>query len=518
MARKPLSSVDTAWLRMEEPTNPMMITGVMMFDAPLEYERLRATVERDLLCFDRFRQQAVQPLMGGPYWQDDADFDLGYHLQRATVPPPGDQAALQDLVSLLASRQLDFSRPLWQVHLVEEYGAGSALICRLHHCIADGLALVHVLLKLTDTEPDAPWPALEPEPRRRPRRHPVTRMLRPAGAALRAARQASGAVVHGCQTMRADPSRVKELARTGVRGTTSLAKVLLLWPDRKTILKGELGVAKRAAWSAPIPLQDVKDIGRALGATINDVLLTAMSGALRRYLQDQGQEVDGLSFRAFVPVNLRAPGTEEELGNRFGLVFLPLPVGTADPAERLPELKQEMDALKDSLEAPVAFGILATIGAVPEVIQDVVINIFGLKGTTVMTNVIGPKEPLYLAGAPLDSFMFWVPQAGRLGLGASILSYDGKIFVGVITDEGLVPDPDAIVAAFQIEFEELQTAVREAEAASPGAPDAGSDAEAGESADRSAEAPRRCQALTKAGKPCKNRALSGSEFCRVHQA
>ena len=241
-------------------------------------------------------------------------------------------------------------------------------------------------------------------------------------------------------------------------------------------------------------------------------------GALFPNEPRQGQEVDGLSFRAFVPVNLRPPGTEEELGNRFGLVFLPLPVGIADTAERLPELKRHMDALKDSLEAPVAFGILTTIGAVPEVLQDVVVNIFGLKGTTVMSNVIGPKEPLYLAGAPLDSFMFWVPQAGRLGLGASILSYAGKIFVGVITDEGLVPDPDAIVAAFQTEFEALQTAVREAEAASRDAPDAELEAEADEGADRPADAPQRCQALTRAGKPCKNRALSGSEFCRVHQA
>jgi WS/DGAT/MGAT family acyltransferase len=204
-----------------------------------------------------------------------------------------------------------------------------------------------------------------------------------------------------------------------------------------------------------MPLQDVKGIGKGLGGTVNDVLLTAMTGGLRRYLQDRGEPVDGLNFRAVVPVNLRRPGTEHELGNKFGLVFLSLPVGLADPVDRLRELKRRMDGLKDSLEAPVAFGILNGIGMSPEAIQDVVVNIFGTKGTAVMTNVIGPMEPIYLAGAPLDSLMFWVPQSGRLGMGVSILSYAGRVWMGIITDEGLVPDPEAIIAGFQSEFAQL---------------------------------------------------------------
>lgn len=330
--------------------------------------------------------------------------------------------------------------------------------------------------------------------------------------------------------MRVDPSRLTDLARTGGRGSSALARLLLLWPDPKTIFKGELGVPKRAAWSAALPLQDVKAVGKGLGGTVNDVLLTAMTGALRRYLQGRDEEVDGLNFRAVVPVNLRTPGTEEELGNKFGLVFLSLPVGLADPAKRLQELKQRMDALKDSLEAPVAFGILTAIGMSPQTIQDIVVNIFGMKGTAVMTNVMGPRIPLYLAGAPLDSFMFWVPQSGRLGLGVSILSYAGRVWMGVITDEGLVPDPDAIIAAFHTEFDELLERARQA----PEAPASGEDVtanlnktldtlsdliEAEESGNPgiSPEAPQRCQALTRAGNPCKNRPLTDSKFCRVHQ-
>jgi hypothetical protein len=177
------------------------------------------------------------------------------------------------------------------------------------------------------------------------------------------------------------------------------------------------------------------------------------------------------------------------------------------------------------LEAPVAFGILNTIGAMPQSLQDIVVNIFGLKGTAVMTNVIGPREQLYLAGAPLTSLMFWVPQSGHLGLGVSILSYNGQVWIGTITDAGLVPDPDAIIDAFQTEFNELLEEAREGLEA-PVRPrpvqTARDDAlaletEDSEGADTPDKAPPQCQALTKTGKQCKNRAQAGSVFCHVHQ-
>ena len=172
---------------------------------------------------------------------------------------------------------------------------------------------------------------------------------------------------------------------------------------------------------------------------------------------------EGLNFRAVVPVNLRKAGTEEDLGNKFGLVFLSLPVGIADPGERLRELGRRMDALKGSMEAPVAFGILNAIGAAPGPIQDIVVNMFGAKGTAVMTNVMGPHEQRFLAGAPLEELMFWVPQSGHLGMGVSILSYAGQVWVGVITDEALIPDPEVIISAFHAEFDELRDASRKAD-------------------------------------------------------
>jgi WS/DGAT/MGAT family acyltransferase len=237
----------------------------------------------------------------------------------------------------------------------------------------------------------------------------------------------------------------------------SLLKVVFLPSDPKTVFKGQLAVQKRAAWSTPIPLADIKALGRAKGATINDILLTAATGALRRYMQEEGQKkVDGIDMRAIVPVNLRTSNPLPKLGNVFGLVFLALPTGYATPDERLKILKERMNALKRSLQPVALFAALYLLGFFPHLIQNVIMRFFGTKGTAVMTNVPGPRELLYLAGSPIRQIMVWVPQSGRLGLGLSILSYNGQVMIGIATDEQLVPEPERIVRAFHEELELLK--------------------------------------------------------------
>lgn len=517
MSRVPISSVDTAWLRMEDPTNLMMITGIMVLGGRLDWKRFRATMEHRLVGrFDRFRQRVIQPALplGTYYWEDDPDFDLDDHLTRIALPR-NSQSALQDAVSQLMSTPLDFSKPLWQLHVVEKFGKGSVVICRLHHCIADGIALVHVLLSLTDASPDAPWPTAPLQEQSR-----GWNPLGPLRATLKATRQVTDTLLHeGMETL-AHPAHAIDLARLGASTTAALGKLLLLWPDPKTVYKGELGIAKRATWSKPIPLKEVKAIGRVIGGTVNDVLLTAVTGALRRYMISRGEPVDGVTIRAVVPVNLRPLDVTPDLGNRFSLIFLPLPVGIAAPLDRLRELKRQMDNIKGSHEAAVTFGILNAMGMTPPQIQDMVVDIFGAKGTGVMTNVPGPQQKLYLAGAPLDTIMFWVPQSGHLGLGVSIISYAGEVWLGIATDQGLVPDPDKIIAGFQAEFNELDRLLRKKKAK----PDVKAMLWIMDEAAESLEAVRArskdkavCQAKTQAGRPCKRRALPGSEFCQVHQ-
>lgn len=462
-----MSNVDAAWLHMEKPNNLMMITGLFVFDAPLDFERLKRTLEQRFLPFDRFRQRVVEPRLGlgSPRWEFDPHFDIANHVHRVALPAPGGQKELQDLVSDLASTPLDFSKPLWQYHLVEGYGDGCALICRLHHCIADGIALMRVLLAMTDDRPDAVWQPPPVEARSPRSRNPLQVILSPAATAVGATRRITGSLISGGAELLTHPSQALDLARLGTETTMALGRLVLLPPDPKTILKGPLGVPKRAAWSQSIPLPMVKAIGRATGTTLNDVLLSAVAGALHRYLVGRGQRVDGLSIRAFVPVNLRQDSDKIELGNKFGLLIAPLPVGIADNLDRLFALKRQMDELKNSQEAVVAFGILNAIGMAPTDIEDLVVNIFGLKGTAVMTNVPGPRHPIYFAGARVTQLMFWVPQSGRMGIGVSIFSYNDQVWLGVITDQGLVPDPDTIIAHFHDVLNELDSLVHLAETA-----------------------------------------------------
>lgn len=442
--RRPLTAVDAAWLRMEDPTNLMMVTGVLLFDGRLDAWRLRTVVEERLLAYDRFRQRVEEPPLGigPPSWVTDDRFDLDAHLHLVALPAPADKVTLEAFVSDLLSTPLDFSKPPWQLHLVE-HAEGTALVARIHHCIADGISLIRVLLSLTDTSA---------RPRRR-RAAPAPEPAPPGPAALF---RAAGAVAQAGAGLVRDPAQALRLAGQGVDAAATLARIALLTPDPETSLRGRLGVMKRAAWSEPMPLAEIKAAGAHAGGTINDVLITAASGALRRYLAGRGDDVTGLDLRAAVPVNLRPVEDGHRLGNQFGLVFLALPLGIEDPTQRLAEVKRRMDQLKSSLQPAVAFGTLHAIGYLPVALQPLPVGFFGSKASVVLTNVPGPRQPLYLAGEPLRRVMFWVPQSGRLGLGMSILSYAGEVMVGVASDAGLVPDPQTIVREFEAEVDALR--------------------------------------------------------------
>lgn len=456
MPRDRLSNIDTVMLRVEDPVQPNMGTGVMILGAPMDVEWLKATIRTRLLCFDRFQQRVVPSRLPWGYlcWEDDPDFDLDYHLRKVTLPPPGDQAALQELVSLLAGVPLDLNRPLWQLHLVTSYGRGCALICRVHHSLADGVALMHVLLSLADSDPLAPPPFMEQESRQRPKpgaRQAETRSRRRAAISL--ARKGFG--------MLADRPPATELARLGKQASTAVGALLLSPPDSDTVLRGEPSAPKAAAWSAPIALGDIKAVGRRLGGTVNDVLLAAMSGGLGRYLENHGESLSEIDVRALVPISLRPEGTEEQLGNQIGVVFLPLPVSIADPADRLRALKMQMDDQKHSLEAPLVFAGMKAFGRAPSGLVKPIVAYLCSRATAVVTNVKGPQQQLYLAGAPLETFMFWIPRFGGIGVGVSILSYAGEVRVGAISDQDIVPDPEAIVNGFHTEFDALLALARQ---------------------------------------------------------
>ncbi|MDH3746380.1 MAG: wax ester/triacylglycerol synthase family O-acyltransferase, partial [Acidobacteriota bacterium] len=391
---EPLEAVDSAWLRMETPVNLMTITGVLTLAESLPFERFRRLIEERLVVYDRFRMRVVpsEGASGRARWVEEG-FSLDDHVERAELRNSQSKAELQDLVSRQMSTPLDYDKPLWRFWFVEDFRGGSALVARIHHCIGDGMGLMKVILGMADPV-DVTVPQVGPKRSGTEARHENV----------------------------ARRSKLLEAVRVSGSATKALARLLTLKSDPLTRFKGTLGTEKRAVWSERTPLASVKSLGAELGGTINDVLLTAATGAMRAYLLDRGEKIDGLDVRATVPVNLRPP-EDVSLGNKFGLVFLSLPVGLADPLGRLRELKRRMDRLKRSPEAFVVFGVLKVLGKAHAELQSRVVSILSKNATAVMTNVPGPRGPLALCGREIDHMMFWVPQSGDVALGVSILSY-----------------------------------------------------------------------------------------------
>jgi WS/DGAT/MGAT family acyltransferase len=210
------------------------------------------------------------------------------------------------------------------------------------------------------------------------------------------------------------------------------------------------------AWADPISLAEVKTIGKVLGCTVNDVLVSSLAGALGRYLRSQGDEVTALKIRATVPVSLRADiEGQPTLGNRFGLVFLDLPVGIGHPLERLYSVHSTMQTLKHSPQALVVLGLLAALGNLPAAVEEPLIALFSAKASLVASNLPGPARQLHIGGVGVSQLLFWVPQSGSIGTGVSMLTYNGQVQFGVIADRQLVPNPTELVELIVTEFERL---------------------------------------------------------------
>jgi len=462
MKSHPLSAVDAAWYHFDGPVNTAVITGILLTRRPLDFDRVKALYAQRLAPFERFSQRVVErglPL-AMPYWEEMPGFEIEQQLHRVALPPPGGKPALVALINDLASTPLDRARPLWDVHVVDRVGSGSALITRVHHCIGDGTANVLVVRALYDTSADVPLEPVAASSRRRSAPGLVERLFAPA---IEFAESSYGQVRSAVDTV-ADvvkhPQQSLEKAAVALAGAGMLAAELLRTPDPKSPLKGDFGLGKRVAWSEPVRLDDVKSIGAPMGAKINDVLVAGMTGALRAYLKKRRVDVDHMTVRAMVPVDLRPPERASELGNEFGVVLLELAIRCRDPLARLRLTKAHMDELKRSPEPVAALALFGILGRVPKVVQDLAVRLFESKASVVMTNVAGPKEPLYVAGVPIDRFMFWVPYPGEeLGMGISILSYKGYATLSVIADARLVPDPEAITERFHREFASMQAAV-----------------------------------------------------------
>lgn len=449
--RERLSGPDNAWRRMGTWNNLMAITGVMSFEGTLTYEELCERLEERLLRFDRFSQRIAgrNRTFRRPEWVRVEDFDVRSRVHHLSLPEPRDKATFEEFVGSLMSRPLDERQPLWEMYLLEEAGsgAGNAMVFRLNHSIGDGFALLYVLLGLID-DPEAlefPVGGISAPP---PPDADGTTSTDGDG------RSRSGRRIPG-------PVETARRAASGVDTAAEAAKVgydLLTAEDEpRTPLTGDLGAAKRAAWTQTLDLETVKAIGEAHDATVNDVLLAATAGALRTHIADCGHDTDGLVVRCTVPVNLKPMERRTtSLGNHFGLAFVPLPVGIEDLGARIQFVRERTSARRLGIEAYLIYLTLSTVGRAPDVVQRLAMKLFERQATGIVTNVPGPLDSVSIAGTEVDDIMFWVPQANDQGLGISILSYDGGVRVGVAGDANLVPDPGSITGAFETEIDALE--------------------------------------------------------------
>ncbi len=462
-----MSKVDTAWLRMDSSVNLMMIVGVWILKPGVSRAALAERITERLLSYRRFRQIAREDAAGAA-WVDDPDFQLDRHLtthRLKRAKGQSAQAALQARVAALAMQPLDHAHPLWQFELIEQHEGGSALIARIHHCIADGIALISVMMSLVDGG------AMPPQRRARPAREGAAgaedwladTLIRPLGDITARALEVAGGSAAKSLTLMAAPQQTLagtvdqaiDIARIGSQLASDLAALALMPDDSTTRLKGTPGAVKKVAWCEPIPLDAVKAVGKAFNASVNDVLLSCVAGAIGQYLRDQGDDTEGQAIRAMVPINLRPLEDAWKLGNRFGLVPLLLPIGVTNPVERLYAVRARMSSLKGSLQPLLTFGLLSVAGLLIKPAQDAMLNLFGRKTTAVMTNVPGPGTKLRVCGSTLEQTMFWVPQTGSVGLGVSVLSYGGGVQFGVIADTALCPEPQAIIDGFTPAFNHL---------------------------------------------------------------
>ncbi|HEX3874067.1 MAG TPA: wax ester/triacylglycerol synthase family O-acyltransferase [Solirubrobacteraceae bacterium] len=451
-----LSAIDASFLHQEGPTSHMHVGGLAIFAGPPpRMEEVIEQVRGRLHLVPRYRQRlAHTPLDSGrPVWVDDPNFNLEYHFRHTALPPPGDRAQLLRLTARINSQQLDRSKPLWETWFVEGLEDGRfALIWKTHHALIDGIAGVDLATVLFDLSPappavensGTPW---QPQP------EPGTASLLAAGvlgamnAAIEIATHAVDAATH--------PERAFARVREATEGIGEVAWAALN-PAPETPLNVQIGPHRRFVGVA-CRLDDFKLIKNTFGGTVNDVVLSVVSGALRSFLEDRGVRTEELELRALVPVSVRTKDERNQFGNRIAAMRAALPVYVEDPVTRLDVVRQAMDGLKESKQALGAEVISGVQNFAPPTIlaQASRINFSTRLFNLLVTNIPGPQFPLYVLGHELEEVFPVAFLPRKHALAVAIMSYNGAINFGLLGDYDALPDIDRIAESLERELAAL---------------------------------------------------------------
>ena len=465
MAERRLSPADAAWLYSEWDKNNQTVSSLMWLDREIDPEVFTGIVQERMVdkypTFSQRLRPSRNPLYL-PHWEDDPDFDIANHVEVLHLKT-GTKDELRELVSKQRSQLLDRDRPLWKMYVIQGYrGNTTAIHSRIQHSIADGWALVRLVLSLCDDSETIERPTTVDKPRRR-KRDLVSRATSPVVDIVRDpvefVQETLGIALH--------PKRFIEFG-TGVLGaaedTAEASKNALefLFAPRpgKTILHGSVSGEKKVDWIEPIDLQPIKDIGRATGTTVNDVLLAVLTNALRKYLVEKDAlTVDDL-FTA-VPVSLRRPDADlpRTLGNRFGLIPVLLPVSIEDPVEQLQEISRRVDDIKESQMPIVSFGLISVSSLATPDVERLLHKVTQEHSIGVTTNVPGPRHPIYVAGGEVLGSWGMGGLSGHMNLSFGIYSLNGQLNFSVHSDTGITDDPERILHFFLESVEELTAEV-----------------------------------------------------------
>jgi WS/DGAT/MGAT family acyltransferase len=461
-----LSPLDASFLHIEDDVNHMHIGSIGIFEGPPPaYEELTATVGGRLSLVPRYRQRiAPVPLsLGRPVWVDDPHFNIEYHVRHTALPSPGGDRELRRLVGRVMSQRLDRTKPLWEIWMVEGLDDNRwAMVSKVHHCLVDGVSGTELLAVILDLSPDVPPPMDDDW------------QARPAPSPLRLARDATvGLATSPYEQMRAvtaalrRPQRALEALREVAKGSLALSS--LVRPTPPTSLNGPIGPHRRYAWTNA-DLADVKRIRVAHGGTVNDVVLALITRGFRDLLLARGEDADGRTIRTLVPVSIRARGDggpaggDGTLDNKVSAMFAELPVGIADPVERLHAITAQLQDLKESRQAVAGEALTSAAGFAPPMLLTLGTRIATRAARrtgnldTVTTNVPGPQFPLYSCGRRLLRATPYVPLAAPLRVGVAIFSYDGEVTFGITGDYDTAADIDVLAEGISAGVKELLTA------------------------------------------------------------
>ena len=453
-----LTGLDASFLALEKAGAHMHVGSVLVFDGdPPAYEDLLELIESRLHQVPRYRQKLAFPPLAQarPVWVDDPHFNVGYHVRHTALPAPAGEHELRRLAGRVFAQQLDRSKPLWEIWLVDRVGDDSfALVCKTHHALVDGISGVDIMAVLFDLERDPP--ERDPGPTWYPRPEPSGTTLFAdavadyAGAPLHAARAAAGALA-------APREATGGIART-LAGLASMAAAGLGGAPESP-LNTRIGPHRRFAW-VEADLERFKAVKNALGGTINDVVLTVVAGALRSHLERRGRDPAGQELKAMVPVSIRSEDQRGALGNQVAAIYAPLPVGLADPVERFRTVNEALGDLKSSAQAIGAERLTQMAGFAAPTILDQAARLQARQRlfNVTVTNVPGPQFPLYLLGHKLDAFYPMVPLVLNTALGIAIMSYDGRLFFGLLGDYDAMADLDDLAADLDAAIDELSAA------------------------------------------------------------